>query len=245
MDFELISKVRRAYHRNDFWSKEAKRLYPVIPLFRRTIAWSDTIVRFIQEFSYVEEHYAPVPELAGEACVEFLSRLVSALMLRKHLSVSEHEQLLNSLATDSALNVPKSPYAQTLIFKACLELGRLRPPPTKLPSIIEFAKDMRTVHALLEYPVEEALPRVAQIDALTLPADEFSALMEKYRSTADYHLAACFYLAEFDHYRAVKEIAQKYISMDEAYEALRNKSDRPPNKSVFVEKYQQIRERIV
>lgn len=244
MDFELISKVRRAYHRNDFWSKEAKRLYSVVPLFRRTIDWSDTIARFIREFSYIEEHYAPILELTGETCVEFLSRLVSALMLRNHLSTNEHKQLLNSLSTGFVFNISKSPYAQALTFKACLELGGLRPAPTKLPSIIEFAKDVRTVHALLEYPVEKALPRVAQIDTLTLSPNEFSTLMEKYRSTADYHLAASHYLAEFDYHRAVEEIARKYISMDEAYEALCNKSDRSPNESVFVEKYQRIRKSI-
>ena len=232
MDFELISKVRRAYHRNDFWSDEAKRLYPVIPLFSRTIVWSDTIAKFIREFRYVEENHAMLLEQTGETCVEFLSRLISALMLRKQLSTGEHGQLLNSLATGSALNIPKSPYAQALIFKACLEIGRLRPPaPTELPSIIEFAQDVRKVYVLLEYPIEEALPRVAQIDIHTmqlLSPFEFLALLEEYRSTADYHLAASYFFAEFDYHRALREIARKYISMDEAYESLHNKSDRSP-----------------
>jgi hypothetical protein len=238
---ELISKVRCAYNRDDFWSKEAKRLYPTIPFFRRTIDWSNIIAKFIQEFRYIEEHHAPILELTGETCVEFLGRLVSALMLRGELSASEHEQLLDSLAAGSGFNTPRSLYVQALVFKACLELGRLRPPPPKIPSIIEFAKEVRTVYALLEYPLEEPLPRVAQIDAVILPPKEFLALMEKYRSTADYHLAASYHLTELDYHRAVGGIARRYLSMDEAYETLHGKTDRSSNESVFVDKYERIR----
>ena len=108
---ELILKIRSAYHRSDFWSKEAKRLYPTIPFLRRSIDWSDTIPRFIREFRYVEVHHAPILELSGETCVEFFGRLASALRLRNELSASECEQLIASLTVGSGFNTPPSPYS--------------------------------------------------------------------------------------------------------------------------------------
>ena len=242
MDSELISIVRNAYTRNDFWSKEAKRLYPAISLFRCAIDWKKTIIRFLREFSYIEEHYAILLELTGETFVEFLGRLISALMFQNHISKSEREQLLISLDAGSILNIPKNNFAQALIFKACLEIGRLRPAPAKLPSIIEFAQEVRQVIVLLKYPIEKALPKVAYCDPFAFSPGEFIYLTNKYRSTADYHLAASHYFADLEYHTALEEIARNYFNMDEAYKVLSHKQDLSPNESIFVIKYQAFRD---
>ena len=236
----FLDRIRGAYHKSDFWAKEAKRLYPVIPFFRPRIHWPTTIAKFITEFRYIEEYHAPVLELTGETSVEFLCRLTSAMKLKNQLSGIEEEQLIAFFISNSTINIPDKPYAQALIFKACLELGRLRPPATKIPSVIEFAKEARTVHSLLEYSLEQPLPRVVPVDTLHRSPDEFSTFFSTFRSTADYHLAASYHLAEFQYHRAISEIARYYPNMGEAYKSLCNKSNRSDCENMFVDKYERI-----
>jgi hypothetical protein len=236
----LMDRIKGAYRKRDFWAKQAKRLYPTITFIRPGIHWQTAIAGFVAEFGYIEMHYAPVLELTRETSVEFLCRLTSAMKLKNQISSTEEEQFITFFISRSAMHIPDKPYAQALIFKACLELGRLRPAARKIPSVVEFAKEARTVRALLEYPLERPLPRVMSVDTIHMSSDEVSAFFSAFRSTADYHLAASHYLAEFQYHRAMSEIARFYLNMDEAYTSLCSRSNRSDSERTFVENYERI-----
>jgi hypothetical protein len=233
--------IRCAYHKSDFWAKPAKHLYPLISIFHPTLDWPAIITKFMKEFNDVEENYSSLLKITGETCVEFFCRLSSALKQLHKISVTEEELLLAFFVRNSAIPTPTNFYAQALIFKACLEIGRLRPDPIEINSIIEFAREVRTVAPLFYYPLELPLPIVADVDKIPMNPHEFSIFSSAIRSTADYHLAASFRLADFDYHRAVGEIARQYLNFDSAYNSLRNKNDLSSCESVFVEKYERIR----
>ena len=157
------------------------------------------------------------------------------MKLKNQISPTEEKQFIDFFISLSTINVPDNPYAQALIFKACLEIGRHRPSPPKIFSFNVFTEVALTVNNLLEYPLEKPLPKVAFYNTMLMSTNDFSLLC----SSADYHLFASHYLGYFQYHKAISEIAQNHLNMEDAYEILSSKTNRSDSEETFIDKYKQ------
>jgi hypothetical protein len=195
----------------------------------------------IRELQDVDRHRSALLGPTGETLAEFLARATCALRIREFVTMLEERQALSALEAPNA-SFPQLEHfhAQAVLFKACLELGRLRPQPPYGVYGVSPGGLVLTVDQLVSLPLETPLPK-AFVEPSPL---ERTLMRDRARATVEYHLAASQKLAVFDYHRAVQAVGRRYLDLRVAFDSLRHGAQVSDAEHIFIQQYESWSERI-
>lgn len=233
----MLENIRDLYNKNEFWSHTAKSLYPTLPFLKKKIIWTEIMPKFFEEFKTFESRRGFIVG-TKEPFQEFFKRLASALVFKGKLSKLDYEKFSDALFTQG-FPIPdlQSEYGKDIIFRACLECGRPRRDIANKEFFFNFVKEPRTVYNFVEYPIDKPLPKIMEVSSEDSGVE---ILIEKLRKTVDYHLVACG--ADLEYMVALREIATRFMDLEEAYKTLKNRPNLTEEEKIFITVYPDIME---
>ena len=241
---EETQKVRTIYAPSDLWSNVGKRVCRSFLFFRPSLNWPAAMKNFKAEFDYIEETRCPVLEATMELASAFLARLACALRCRDCLSEADGNMLTKAFQGVGEFEEIGDSFSSAILLKACLEMGRLRPAPRKGFHAITAFEDIRTVDELLSYPLEKPLPRRAEIDSMRLSPEQFGSLLQKMRTTPEYHFAIASKIADFEYHSAVAAVARRFPKLSDAIDFLQRTPNPTKDEQLFLQRYPEMCEQI-
>jgi hypothetical protein len=230
---------RSAYAPHDFWSKVAKRSCRRLLGFRPRLNWRRTVAQFLEEFAAVEESHGYILQSTRELVPEFLARLTCRLCRMKELSEAERAAMLDALKRKASVPEIGGELASALIFKACLEIGRLRTRALILgTTYLELYIHVRTVDEILTTKLEIPLPNPPALACMPFPLTPENKT--RIRSTPEYHLALASRSCDREYWEAVEAVSLAYDTLDDAFREISTKTSPSELEKRFALKYKQM-----
>jgi hypothetical protein len=103
--------------------------------------------------------------------------------------------------------------------------------------VIDLFRDLLTVDQIITTPLEEALPKVRDIDTLWMAPDTFAQRLEEARTSPDFHLAASYYSGDFEYHKAVVAIACRFADLRKAFQDLSQQPNRTQAEELFISQF--------
>lgn len=244
MNTKETNIVLKAYSPDVLWTKVGKEICKSFLGFRPQLDWPATMTDFAAEFDYIEDTRDVIWGATMELASAFLVRLACALHRANRLGTDDLDPLVTALKGKTQFQEVHDSYSAALLLKGCLELGRLRPEPRRPICFTHLVEDIRTVEELLTFPLEQPLPRRAEIDISRMTLHDFVALQTRARATPEYHMAVAWECGDLDYHSSVAVVAQRFSRLDDAVQALRGALTPTEDERVFLERYERMCERI-
>ena len=216
-----MQDVRRAYRAQKprFWSKECKKICGLFGAAR----WSHTVDRCLREIRSTQQKYGYLPSFnkTSEMWQSFVSRLIGSLYIAGYITDVEKEQLLRVVTDEALLPELNNDYAKGVIFKACLEIGRIRPFGCAL-----------TIDHLMDKPINNPLPEWVSI------TNTLASKGQPNRSV-EFHLAVSNSYGDHEYNSAVVKLSIEYGTLDAAHQELSKKVEFEDYERYFLERYEE------